>query len=736
MWNLYGGLPSLTVLENPQSSLSSELYAADGVLLGKYFRHNRSPVEYEDISPNLIHALLATEDQRFESHAGIDLKGLYRVFLFSILLHKNKGGGSTITQQLAKNLFSTRSAQYQGVLSKVPILKTLVMKTKEWIVAVQLERAYTKKEILTMYLNTVSFGHNTFGLKVAAKTFFNTTPDALSVTQAALLVGLLKAPSRYNPIKHPARALQRRNVVLEQLHKHHLLTQEAYASLKQLPLGLEYTEEDYNIGLATYFRSASRNFLLQWAHAHGYDLFEDGLKIYTTLDSRLQKHAEEAVAAHMKVLQQKFEAHWGDSNPWVDQEGHEIKNFIEKSAKATEHYQRLVETYGEDTDKIDSIMHTPVPTKLFSWEGEIDTCLSPIDALKYNKRLLHAGLMAMDPHTGHIKAWVGGINYKHFQYDHVMQGRRQPGSTFKPIVYAAALDNGYTPWQEVVDTPVTFSIPSYPYTWTPQNWNKEYTGHKMTLRQAMARSINSITAYLMQQLGPPLIVDYAKRLGIKSPLEPVPSLCLGASDVSIYELVGAYSTFMNKGEWTAPFYITRIEDKNGRLIQEFIPQKQEALSESTAYLMIHMLKGSIEEPGGTSKGISNAIKEDNEVCGKTGTTSNQSDGWFIGMTRGLCTGVWVGGEDRCIHFKTLATGSGAKTARPIWEQFMLNIYADPELPYQKGSLLDHKQPIGVDLPTQEQNKMEKNEATMPAQEADEYLEEDTVNSELDVNEIC
>jgi penicillin-binding protein 1A len=735
LWNLYGALPSLAVLGNPKSDLSSELYSADGVLLGKYFRQNRSPVAYEEISQNMINALLATEDYRFEAHAGIDPKGLCRAFLLSVLLKKHKGGGSTLTQQLAKNLFKTRNEKYKGLLSNIPLIGTFIVKMKEWIVAVQLERSYTKKEIITMYLNTVSFGSNTFGLKVAAKTFFNTTPDLLRIEQAAFLVGLLKAPSYYSPMRHPERARQRRNVVLTQLCKYQLLAREDYERLKQQPIALEYKAEDHSVGIATYFRSSIRDFLMKWTDQHGYDLFEDGLKIYTTIDSRLQKYAEEAVAAHMKVLQPSFEQHWEGRNPWADQEGNEIANFIETAAKQTPYYKHLVAEYGDDEATIHALMNTPIPTRLFSWEGEIDTIISPMDALRYAKRLLHTGFMAMDPHTGHIKAWVGGINYQHFQYDHVMQGKRQPGSAFKPIVYAAAIDNGYMPWQEVVDAPVIFRVSHDSSTWVPRNWSKQYTGKKMTLRQAMARSVNSITAYLMKQLGPALVVDYAKRLGIKSPLDPVPALCLGTSDVSVYELVGAYSAFMNKGVWIEPCYITHITDKNGRVLEEFVPQKREAISAKTAYLMVHMLKGTIEEPGGTSRVIKQVLKEDNEICGKTGTTSNQSDGWFVGMARNLCAGVWVGGEDRCIHFRNLALGSGAHTAMPIWEKFMISIYADPELPYKKEPLLDYESPFGVTIPGQHEQSRHVLPAQETEQEGDVITEEAIVDMNLDVNEI-
>ncbi|OJW72118.1 MAG: transglycosylase [Candidatus Amoebophilus sp. 36-38] len=691
--NLYGALPAITVLENPKSDLTSELYASDGTVLGKYFRYNRSPVSYEEISQNLINALLATEDYQFEQHTGIYLTGIVRAFVLSVLLQQNKGGGSTLTQQLAKNLFKTRSEQYQGLLSKVPFIKTIIVKTKEWIVSIKLERAYTKKEIITMYLNTVAFGNNSYGIKVAAKTFFNTTPDALTVEQAALLVGILRAPTYYSPIKHSERALRRRNVVLAQLYKYHFINLATYNDLKQRPIELQYKVEDHNQGLAPYFRSAIRDFLLAWTKAHGYDLFEDGLKIYTTIDSRLQRHAEAVIAEYMPTLQKKFDQHWGQDNPWVDEEGKEIPDFIKKVAKKSDIYQQLLAEYGPDS--VDIYMNTPMPTKLFSWEGEIDSLISPIDAIKYNKRLLHTGFMAMDPHAGHIKAWVGGINFQHFKYDHVMQGKRQPGSAFKPIVYAAAIDNGYSPCYEVIDAPVTFKVPTKAGTWTPKNTNGKYTGEKMTLRQAMGRSVNSITAYIIKQIGPELVVDYARRLGIKSPMNPVPALCLGSSDVSIYELTGAYSTFMNKGIWIEPLYIIRIEDKHGRVLQEFIPQKKEAINEETAWLMMYMLKGAIEE-NGTFRGLSKEMKENNGVCGKTGTTSNHSDGWCIGMTKDLCTGVWVGAENRSIHFKTLATGQGAVTARPIWEKFMLRLYADPAVTYKKGPLPEPEVPL--DLP--------------------------------------
>lgn len=692
LWGLYGPLPSLKALENPKDDLSSELYSCDGVLLGKYFRYNRSPVGYDEISKNIISALLATEDYRFESHYGIDIKGILRAFLLSIVLGKNKGGGSTLTQQLAKNLFKLRHIEYNGVLNNVPLIRMLITKTKEWIVAIQLEKAYTKGEIITLYLNTAAFGSNAYGIKVATRTFFNTTPGNLSISQAASLIGLLKAPSYYSPLKHMDRATARRNVVLGQMLKYNFISKSEYDRVVAEPIILDFKLEDHNNGYATYFRSAIRTFLLRWSKKNGYDLFEDGLKIYTTIDSRLQKHAEDALCTHMKSLQKEFDQHWGNNDPWRDENGTEIKNFLKKYAKHTDIYRTLQLEYSNDVDAIDRIMNTPVPVKLFTWDGEVDAVMSPMEELRYNKRFLHAGFMAMDPNNGEIKAWVGGINHKHFTFDHVIQGTRQCGSTFKPIVYAAAIDNGYMPWHKVVDAPVTFKINSNPPTWTPQNWDKKYSGTEMTLRQALGKSVNSVTAYLTKQLGPETIVDYAKRLGITTHIDPVPAICLGSADVSIYELVGAYSTFMNKGVWIQPHFILRIEDKNGKVLEEFSPQKREAINENTAYLMVHLLRGTTEEHGSTSAGIRRDLREGNEIAGKTGTTQNQSDGWFIGMTQNLCVGVWVGGDHRCIHFRNIALGSGAHMARPIWENFMLAVYNDSDLNYTKGPLINYPMP--------------------------------------------
>lgn len=684
-YNLYGSMPSTDLLENPQSELASELYAADGILLGKYFRNNRSSVTYEEISPNMIHALIASEDYRFKQHAGIDLRGLSRAFFLSIVLQQNKGGGSTLTQQLAKNLFNIRKeVNYRGKCSNIPLLSKLILKTKEWILAVQLERAYTKQEIIAMYLNTVTFGSNTYGIKVAARTFFNKTPAELRIEEAALLVGLLRAPSRYNPRKHPESANHIRNVVLSQMVKYGFLKQSEYDLICEIPTELQYQEENYEKGIAPYFRAAVRDFLLKWTQENGYDLFSDGLRIYTTIDSRVQTHAEAAVKEQMRLLQNKFDAHWKDQNPWIHENGKEIVGYIENAIKKTPLYQKLLKEYGTDTESIDKVLNRPVPTTLFSWEGPIQKTITPLETFKHHRRILQAGCMAMDPYTGYIKAWVGGIDYKHFQYDHVKQSKRQTGSTFKPIVYTVALDNGYLPTDLVTDEPVTFLQPNGT-TWTPQNAWKTYSGKQYTLRYAMAKSYNSITSYLIKRLTPQLVVDYAKRMGLQGPLDPVPAICLGCSDASIYEMVGAYSTFLNQGVWTEPFFITHIEDKHGNILQTFIPQHHEAIHEDTADLMTYMLQGSLDE--GALNGVSIALRAQNEIAGKSGTTSNHSDGWFIGLTQNLCTGVWVGGEDRCIHFRDFRLGQGSATARPIWEKFITRLYNDPHLVYKKGPLI-------------------------------------------------
>lgn len=670
LFGLFGGMPSLEILENPKSELASELYSADGVLLGKYFRENRTPVTYEEISPNLIKALLATEDIRFEEHSGIDMKGIFAITWY--LLKGDNRGSSTISQQLAKNLFSTRSEKYDGPLASNKLIKKILIKSKEWITAIKIEKAYTKKEIITMYLNTVDFGSNAFGIKVAAQTFFSTSPDSLSINQSAILIGLLKAPSLYSPFYNPQRAFNRKNTVIEQMQKYNFLSSQEADSLKKMPLNLVYNVENHNQGSATYFRGVLNNYLIHWCKNRGYDLYSDGLKIYTTLDSRLQILAEKAMEQHMKYIQAQFYSHWKGQNPWVDENMKELPGFIENALKRTDTYKYLAQKYNNNVDSIDYQVNKKKKMKVFSWNREIDTTFSTLDSLKYYKKILQAGLLSMEPETGHIKAWVGGINHKYFKFDHVKQSKRQPGSTFKPFIYAAAIDNGYNPCYKVQDVPVSFYDETLGTSYTPQNSDGPPTGEYLTLRQALAKSINTITAFLMKRLTPQTVVDYAKRLGIKGEIEAVPALCYGVTDVSIYELAGAFSTFANRGIHIDPIFLIKIEDKNGNIIEEIIPKKEEVLNEETAYTMLYMLKGATEERGGTALGLHRYpnLWGGNEIGGKTGTTQNFSDGWFVGVTQNLVSVVWVGGDDRAIHFRDFQFGQGAKLALPIYGYYM------------------------------------------------------------------
>lgn len=681
----FGGMPGTENLLNPRSELASEVYSADGILLGKYFKENRSPAQFNELSPHLIKALFATEDIRFEQHSGIDLKGTMAILWY--LIRFDKRGSSTLTQQLAKNLFSTRSELYEGTLSHIPIIRTVIIKTKEWITAVKLERTYTKQEILTMYLNTVHFGSNAYGIKTAAKTFFNTTPDQLDASQSAVLVGVLKAPTLYSPVYNPERALARRNTVLDQMAKYDLLSEGEAAALKAKPIDMSrYRVDNHNEGIGTYFRAELKKDLLAFCRERGLDLYADGLKIYTTIDYRMQQYAEQALDSHMRYQQGVFFKYWKGKNPWVDENGAEIKDFILGAARRTALFQSYKEQFSGNEDSAIAAFKRPVRTTLFSWKGSIDTTISPWDSIAYTKHFLHAGLMSMDPYSGHIKAWVGGINFKFFKYDHVRQGKRQPGSAFKPIVYATAMDNGFTPCTEMVDAPTTFYNKETNTYWTPKNSDGNYSGERMTLRKAMAQSINSVAAQVIKKLGPERVVEYAKKLGIYSPLDPVPALCLGSSDVSVFELVSAYSTFVSGGTWTKPYYIARILDKNGNQLAAFNPEKKEVISEETAYMMVHMLMGSTRERNGTALGLHRLGKTlvGNEVGGKTGTTSNYSDGWFVGITRQLVTGIWVGGEDRSIHFRSFHLGQGSKMAMPIWSYYMDKVYGNSALGISKG----------------------------------------------------
>ena len=710
-FNLYGELPSLEDLEKPKSELSSELYSADNIILGKYFRYNRTPTRYDELSEKLIETILVTEDIRYYEHSGIDLRGLiragYGVFKNIITLGQTglEGGGSTITQQLAKNLFKTR--KMKGKLTEVPGIGIFIVKLKEWIVAIQLEKFYTKKEILSMYLNTAEFGSNSYGIKVASDTYFKKSPSEINYNEAAILVGLINKPTKYNPIYNPEFAKRKRTEVLYNLYKYNKINRAEYDSLNSSSFGLKYKVENQNVGMATYFRTVVKNYLVQWSKENGYDLFADGLKIYTTINSTLQKYAEKSVENQMKKLQLLFDEHWENKNPWIDEKGFEIKNFISNSIKRSNQYKFYAKKFNKDSLKIYNELKKRKKMKVFTWNGEVDTIFSAIDSLKYYKRFLQAGFISIEPKSGHIKAWVGGINHKYFKYDHVKQGKRQPGSTIKPIVYAAAIDNGYSPCYPVVDAPVVFELPGQdpPY-WRPDNHNSKWSGETMTLRKAMAKSVNSITAFMTKKLTPNTVVDYAKKLGISSDLDPVPAVCLGAGgDVSLFDLVGAYSTFINRGVWTEPFFISRIEDKYGNLIQSFVPKKIESLNEETAYIMLHMLKGSKEEEGGTARGLDPTLTSNNDVGAKTGTTQNASDGWFIGVTKNLVSGAWVGGDDRSIRFRNWVLGQGARTAMPIWQEYMLDAYNDSTLNINKGQFDKPTKTISIEIDCDKYNNI-------------------------------
>ncbi|MBX2911679.1 MAG: transglycosylase domain-containing protein [Cyclobacteriaceae bacterium] len=699
LFGLYGAMPSIKEVENPENDLSSEIISADGVSLGRYFRYNRSQVLYEELSEDLINTLVISEDHRFYNHSGLDFPAYIRV-LFGLLTFNHQGGGSTITQQLAKNLYTMNPEHsLDGKLSKLGSLpRRIIQKTKEWIISVNLEKNFTKHEIIAMYLNTVTFSSNSFGIKVAAETYFNKQPDSLNLQESAVLVGMLQAATYYNPQRNPENSLRKRNEVLYKVYKHgyKIKTREQYDSITALPIELNYKVQNQNEGLATYFRTVMSNYLMQFCDERGIDLWNSGLRIYTTIDSKLQKYAEEAMAEHMKPLQLQFNEEWKKQgrNPWVDDNGKEIPGFLNSRIKRTSAYKSLVEKYGENSDSLKIALHLKRPMTVYTAKGERDTLFSFMDSLNHYMRYLQAGLMAMDPATGHIKAWVGGVDHKYFKYDHVKQGTRQPGSTFKPFVYGLAMESGYSPCHPMKDIAPSFKVPGGVW-WPPNSDGTRGSGEEMTLRQAMARSVNSITAQMMQALGAENVVEFAHRVGITSKLDPVPSLSLGTSDVSLFELVGAYSTFANGGIFTEPFFITRIEDKHGNVIENFVPKTRQAINEQTAYKMIYMLMGGVEEEGGSSVSISPELKIDNEVGGKTGTTNNASDGWYVGLTHDLVTGVWVGGDERSIHFPSWLFGQGARTARPIWDKFMMKAYADPESGITKGQF---KRPsTGLDI---------------------------------------
>ncbi|WP_037576197.1 penicillin-binding protein 1A [Sporocytophaga myxococcoides] len=673
LFGLFGKIPSLEILENPKSDLSSEVYTEDHVLMGKYFKFNRSNADYKDLPVDLVNALIATEDVRFYKHSGVDFKGTFAIFLYAVTFQKR--GSSTLSQQLAKNLFQMRqSKEYQGPLSKfMPVVKF-----KEIITATRLERAYTKQEILNMYLNTVEFGNGTYGITSAAKKYFNKKTSKLKTEEAAMLIGLLKGPSVYDPIRKEEKALNRRNTVLSQMVKYNYLSKDQFEKLKQTPLALDITYENQNTGLAPYFRDYVEDYLVNWCDEHGYNLYADGLKIYTTINSKMQTYAEDAVSNHMTALQKEFFAEWKGKTPWASNKLDD-KKFVERFAKRSERYRVLKAELGNNPELIFKEMNKKVKMKIYTLKGTRDTTMSPMDSVRYYLHFLHTGMVSMDPHNGQVKAWVGDVNFRYFKYDHVKKGARQPGSTFKPLLYAYAIEEkGLTPCSKVLDTQVPFTMPDGKV-WIPKNSNNNYSNDYMTLRLGMARSVNTIAAYLMKLSGPDSIVAFAKRLGISSQLEAVPTLALGTSDVSVFDMTQAYCAFVNNGYRYEPLMITRIEDKYGNVLEEFRNIPQQVISSETAASMVYMLKGSAEEDGGTARDLVRKFNITSEVGGKTGTTQNSADGWFMGVSPDLVSGVWVGADDKNIHFPDMRFGQGARMALPIWGLYMQKVFADKNL---------------------------------------------------------
>ncbi len=687
LW-LFGYTPDMQAIKEPSLSLPSEVYYADGTLIGRFYREDRSPVEYKDISPNIINALVATEDVRFYNHHGIDLYGTFTSMLSTA--KGDKRGGSTITQQLAKNLFETRSRKSQGLIKHVPLIRTIVYKCKEWITALKIEHVYSKQEILTLYLNTVPFGSHAFGIKTASLKFFNQLPQKLNPAESATLIGMLKATTTYNPINNPDNALQRRNTVLGQMLKYKYVSQADYDENTKLPLNLDLSYTGNGSQGDSYLREAVERWLKKWCRDNDYDLYNDGLKIYTTIDPRLQHYAEIAVAEKMKMLQSRFYDLWGKKNPWQDLGGHEKVDFVQKNEEKLPIYALLQKKYNNNTTLIDQYFEKPKQMKIFTWHGERDTTLSTIDSIKYYAKLLNTGMMTMEPSTGKIKVWVGGINFKYFNYDHVNQAKRQAGSTFKPFAYCAALDNGFTPCDKFTDqfVSIKYMDGGKQQVWEPKNATYVFTGQEMSLRWAMGASINSITAQLTEKVGWDKVVEYAHKCGIESPLKSVPSVCLGTNDVSVYEMVRAYSTFLNKGQKIDPILVSKITDQDGNTLATFEPHQEQAISEEVAWLMLYMFRGGMEEPGGTSQALWEYPglwkKDNNQIGGKTGTSSGFVDGWYMAITKDLVTGIWVGADDRSVHFTNAETGEGSHTALPIFGDFMQRVYADPKSGYTYG----------------------------------------------------
>jgi penicillin-binding protein 1A len=682
-FELFFDLPSVEELQNPKSNLATVIYSCDGKTLGKYYAENRVNVKYYELDKDLINALISTEDARFIKHSGIDLKALGRSVSGILTGNMNKGGGSTLTQQLAKMMFPRQK------LSKP---KMVLQKLKEWVIAARLEKNYTKDEILSMYLNKFDFLNQAVGIKSAAQIYFNRNQDSLEIQQAAMLIGMAKNPSVFNPIKKADTTMHRRNVVMFQMVKYGVLSKQKYDSLKLLPLGVIFQPEDHNDGLAPYFREYLREYFMKdWCSKHinpetnkPYNIYRDGLKIFTTVDSRMQRYAEEAVSEHMYDLQKLFnkECKTKKNAPFawnVNKE--QIENIMISSMKRSDRYRSL-KNAGFSREQILEEFKKPVKMVVYSNSGDIDTTMTPWDSIRYYKSFLHTGFVAIEPTTGYVKAWVGGVNHKHFKFDHVKVGRRQVGSTFKPFVYALAIQEGYSPCYQVPNVRTCITTPDGKE-WCPDNSDGEKgTGKMITLRKALAGSVNYVSAFLIKRFGPEAVINLVRRMGITAPIDAVPSICLGTPDISVFEMVAANATFANKGTYIQPTFITRIEDKNGKVLEEFIPTTDEVFSEQNAFAIIQLMRGVVDY--GTGSRLRGRFNLRNEIAGKTGTTQNNADGWFMGLTPELVAGCWTGGEERSVHFNSTNEGQGASMALPIWGKFFQKIYADKSLKMTKA----------------------------------------------------
>ena len=688
LW-LFGKSPGISAIKNPVTNQASEIYSADGVMIGKFFNENRTPVKYEEVNPVFWTALIDTEDERFFHHFGIDFQGVFAAFK-DYILHHDARGASTITQQLVKNMFRVRTQYSTGLLGNIPGLKILIMKSKEWITAVKIELFFEKKDILTMYANTVDFGSNAFGIKTACKTYFGNSPKELTTEQAAVLVGMLKATTYYNPKIHPENSLRRRNVVLNNMVVRGNLSKTAYDSLKQLPIKLDYSVESNYDGQATYFREAVANDLREWCKENGYDLYNSGLKIYTTIDTKMQQYAEEAARKQMIAVQNNFVSHWGKTNPWQDERHQEIPGFIEGIAKKQPFYRYLENRFAGQPDSIDYYLNKPHKVKLFDYEhGTIEQEMSTLDSIRYMVRFMHCSFVAIEPQTGHVKAWVGDIDFDSWKYDKVT-AMRQPGSTFKLFVYTEAMNQGLTPCDLRRDDYFSMKVfdkqQGKEVTWAPTNANGYFTGDSMPLKAAFAQSINSVAVRLGQEMGIDRIAATAHAMGITSKLDETPSLALGSSDVTLLELVGAYGTVANNGRCRQPILVTRILDRDGHEIYVAPDESQQAIPVRSAFLMQQMLMGGLREPGATSMSLNRYVSahRDTDFGGKTGTSNNHSDAWFVGVSPYLVAGAWVGGEYRCIHFRTGALGQGSRTALPICGLFFEKVLNDEKMQRYHG----------------------------------------------------